>query len=305
MFLSKKRPENERRSRVPQTPSRERPVFSYHANRSIREGANQRDIDYQQQPKIRRNLRSWRSYTANIAIILAVLVVTICFMQLSNKATVQSVGTPSGELFLRDKAVYTAAVQQAFSSPINRNKLTVNTGKISNDLKKQFPELKAVSVSLPAIGTRPTVYIQPSIPSMILVSRDGMYVLDTDGRALIAGNQVAKLSDLGVPAVNDESGLAIRAGEIALPKSVVVFTTEVVGQLKAKQVGIGSLTLPMGTNELHVRPDKAGYYVKFNLHGNAREEVGAFLATKQYLEGQKKLPRSYIDVRVENKVYYQ
>jgi hypothetical protein len=283
-------------------------VFSYHANRSVREGVQARDADagnQQNTTRGRSSFRSWQKNLPNIAIIAMVIIVALFFMQLSNKAVVQSAGTPSGQLFLREKSVYVDAVHKSFSSPINRNKLTVNAEKIGRDLKKQFPELQTVSISLPVIGTRPTVYIQPSIPKLVLVSKNGMYVLDGDGRALIAGNQVAKLADLGVPVVNDDSGLEIRAGEVALPRSTVAFIQEVVGQIKAKQLSISGLSLPLGTNELHLRTEKAGYIVKFNLHGNAREEAGAYLAAKQHLESQKKMPREYIDVRVENKVYYK
>jgi hypothetical protein len=48
-----------------------------------------------------------------------------------------------------------------------------------------------------------------------------------------------------------------------------------------------------------------GYFVKFNLHGNAREEAGAFLAVKEYLESSHKTPGEYVDVRVENRAYYK
>ncbi len=307
MLFRKKPAPPERRIRASQSPARQNAVFSYHANRSVREGVQTRDAEHQSTTPVpkKRGLGSWQKHAPNIAIIGAVLLVGVFFMQLSSKALVESVGMPSGQLFLRDKEVYVTAVHEAFSSPINRNKLTVNTAKISQDLKAQFPELQTVSVSLPVIGTRPTVYIQPSIPKLVLVSKNGMYVLDANGRALIAGNQVAKLNDLGVPVVNDESGLDIKTGDIALPRSVVAFIQEVTGQLKTKQLAITSLTLPLGTNELHLRTDKAGYYVNFNLHGNAREEVGAYLATRQHLESTKKMPREYIDVRVEHRVYYK
>ncbi len=306
LFKKKKSTQPERRTRAPQTPTRQGAVFSYHANRSVREGVQVRDVEYQRSDvSKKRGFRSWRKHAPNFIITGVVLLVGLFFMQLSDKALVESVGVPSGQLFLREKAVYVAAVHDAFRSPINRNKLTVNTAKISHDLKAQFPELQTVSVSLPIIGTRPKVYIQPSIPKMILVGKGGMYVLDASGRALIAGNQVARLDDLGVPVVNDESGLDIKTGDIALPKNVVAFIQEVTGQLRSKKITITSLNLPLGTNELHLRTEKAGYYVKFNLHGDAREEAGTYLATKQYLESQKKTPREYIDVRVEHRAYYK
>jgi hypothetical protein len=240
-----------------------------------------------------------------VAGFLACVILAGLSLQLSSNPKVETVGTAGGQLFLRDREVYVQAARQAFTPLANGNKMTVNAEKISADLKKQFPELQAVSVALPIIGTQPKVYIQPAVPKLILVSKDGMYVLDVNGRALISGNQVAKLTELGIPVVNDESGIGITTGSIALPKGTVNFVSEVVGQLKAKGLTVASMTLPAGTNEMYVKVDKVGYTVKFNLHGNAREEAGAYLAVKQRLDGQKKTPRSYVDVRVENKAYYQ
>jgi len=308
MFKKKQPPAPERRARTPVQPAvRSNAVFSYHANRSVREANQYRDAEREQNPKMSRRAQQlrWLKKAPNIALLLACVVLAAFCLQLSSKPKVQAVGTSGSELFLRDKQVYATAAQEAFTPWLNSNKLTVNADKISADLKKQFPELQAVSVSLPVFGTQPTVYIQPAIPKLILVASSGMFVLDANGRALISGNQVAKLTELGVPVVNDESGIPIEPGNIALPKDTVSFISEVVGQLKAKQLTVTSMTLPGGTNELHVKISGLGYSVKFNLHGNAREEAGAFLAVKQYLEGAKKAPRAYVDVRVENKAYYQ
>jgi len=297
----------ERRRVAQQPPARSNAVFSYHASRSARESNLYRDAEREQRQDTPRHQKrtNWLKKLPNIATLLAIIIFAAILMQLSNNPKVQTVGTASGATFLRDKSVYAAAAKQAFTPWTNSNKLTVNTEKISADLKKQFPELQAVSVSLPIVGTQPTVYIQPAAPRLILVSKSGMFVLDVNGRALIAGNQVARLKDLGVPVATDESGIPISAGAIALPKDTVGFISEVVGQLQAKGLAVTAMTLPAGTNELHVKLDKIGYTIKFNLHGNAREESGAYLAVKQQLESQKKTPRSYVDVRVENKAYYQ
>jgi hypothetical protein len=306
---SKKQPEpSRRRARLSQQPDvRSNAVFSYHANRSVRETNQFRDAEREQSKDTprRQHRANWAKKMPAIAIGLAVVVLLGFCLQLSDNAKVETVGTASGQLFLRDKSVYAAAARQAFAVWTNGNKMTVDTAKISADLRKQFPELQVVSVSLPVIGTQPTVYIQPAIPKLLLVSKNGMFVLDSNGRALIAGNQVAKLTELGVPVVTDESGLTIDAGNIALPKATVSFITEVVGQLKAKGLTVNSMTMPAGTNELHIKIDKVGYEVICNLHGNAREEAGSYLAVKQWLEANKKSPRAYVDVRVENKAYYQ
>ncbi len=308
MFLQRKKPQStERRSRTPQQSARSNAVFSYHASRSTRDTNLYRDAEREQrQESPRRQKRtSWLKKLPNIAALLGIIVFAAMLMQLSNNPKLETVGGASGSTFLRDKRVYVTAAQKAFAPWANSNKLTVNTEKISADLRKEFPELQAVSVSLPVVGTQPTVYIQPAVPRLLLVTKSGMFVLDINGRALITSDQVAKLKDLGVPVATDESGISIKTGDIALPKDTIDFISQVVGQLKAKGLVISSMTLPAGTNELHVKLNKVGYTVKFNLHGDAREEAGAFLAVKQQLEGQKKTPSSYIDVRVENKAYYQ
>lgn len=308
MFKKKHSQVPDRRNRVPAQPGvRSNTVFSYHANRSVREANQYRDAEREQKPTVSQRVKStrWLKKAPNIAALLACVVLAAFCLQLSSRPKVEAVSVSGSELFLRDKQVYTQAAQRAFTPWLNSNKLTVNADKISADLKKQFPELQTVSVSLPVFGTVPTVYIQASVPKLILVAKSGMFVLDINGRALISGNQVAKLTELGVPVVNDESGIHIDPGNVALPKDTVAFISEVVGQLKAKQLTVASMMLPAGTNELHVKIDKIGYSVKFNLHGDAREEAGTFLAVKQYLESVRKTPGSYVDVRVENKAYYQ
>lgn len=306
-MLFKKRPTSpERHARIPQQPTRTGAVFSYHANRSVREGAISRDANASQQPSVSRSThRSRFKRLSSIAVLVLVALIAIACLRLNDNAKVVPLNSENGQAFLRETSVYEAAVHKAFSAFFNGNKLTVNTGKITDDLQREFPELKAVSISLPFFGSRPSVYIQPTEPRIILVSSEGMFVLDSNGRALITGNQVARLNELEIPLVTDQSNINIEVGKVVLPRDTVAFITEVAGQFKAKGLSVTGMTLPPGTNELHVRFGGAGYAVKFNLHGNAREETGAFLATKARLEQERKVPKEYIDVRVENRAYYK
>lgn len=281
------------------------PVFSYHANRAVRMGSTVRDMEEpvrQEMPRPKK-FAIWLKRLPTLTGLLIILVLTAAMLQLSSNPKVKVVG--DSQVFLRDTKIYEEAAHKAFTPVFNSNKLTVNASRISADLQKQFPELKVVSVSLPVVGNQPVVYIQPAEPKVILVAKGGMYLLSSDGRAMITANQVADLGKLKIPVVNDQSGLSIEVGRIALPKDTVSFITEVVGQMKAKGVNVTSLDLPAGTNELHMKMDGVGYYVKFNLHGNAREEAGAYLAMKDYLESAHKTPGEYVDVRVENRAYYK
>lgn len=307
MIFKKRPPEPVGRSRASQSTPRG-PVFSYYANRSIRASSNVRQTEEQQEQataaRLKRPLNLAKRLPAIGALLLIVIIAVLC-LQLGNNPKVVVVGSERSQVFLRDSKVYQDAAHAAFTSLLNSNKLTVNTGKIGADLQRQFPELKTVSVSLPFVGSRPTVYIQAATPKLLLVGKGGMFVVDSNGRALISGNQVPDLDALHIPVVNDQSGLSIELGKVALPSSAVAFIAEVDGQLKAKELTVSNMTLSAGTTELQVRIDGVGYYVRFNLHGNAREEAGTYLAIKQYLESNHKTPGQYVDVRVDNKAYYK
>ncbi len=281
-------------------------VFSYHANRAVRMSSMARDIEEpqrQEAPHPKRML-IWFRRLPTMAALLLIFVITVATLQLSSNVKVKIVDTNT-QVFLRSQSVYEAAAHNEFKTFFNGNKLTVDTQSIAASLQRQFPELKAVSVTLPIVGNRPVVYIQPAIPRVILVARGGTYLLDSSGRALVTGNQVPHLDMLHIPVVTDQSGLSVELGGLVLPQDTISFITEVAGQLTAKNLKITSLTLPAGTNELQARIDGVGYYVKFNLHGDAREEAGAYLAVKGYLDKNHKTPGEYVDVRVENRAYYK
>jgi len=308
MFKRKRQPTLERRGRSPDfSAQRQSPVFSYHANRSVREGGSQyRDaFTPEEQESLKKESIPWRKRLISVVILVLFIGIVFSCLQLSSNVRIVPVGTSDGQVFLRDTNVYTQKTDQEFSSFANSNKLTVNAAQITNELEATFPELKAVSVSLPIVGNRPVVYIQPATPKLILMSKDGMYVLDANGRALIAGSQVLKLQQLNIPVVTDQSGLSIQIGRIALPHDTVSFITEFVGQLKAKGLAVSSLILPPATNDLTVKINGAGYDIKTSLHGDVRAEAGTFLAAKQFLDEQHKVPTQYVDVRVEQKVFYK
>lgn len=311
-MLFKKRSAPQGRTRPTPSPSssRREPVFSYHANRSVRVQNTARANSPQQpaDPLKREKDSKWRQrlYTFGVLAIILITVGTSLRLSTTPKVVTVDLGTEK-QLFLRDRKVYEQAAADIFGQSVfNGNKLTVNTNGIVADMRTQFPELVAVSVSLPVAGAQPVLYVQPAQPRMVISTKtSGMYLLDTSGRALMSASQVPNLGKLGVPVVADESGITLKEGQLALPSATVAFISEVSGQLRAKGIEVTSYTLPPGANELHVRVSGAPYYVKFNTHGNAREEAGTYLAVKGKLEAEKKVPREYVDVRVENRAYFK
>lgn len=289
-----------------------KPVFSYHARSAQTDKAAVRKASFlwhtDKPAKPRPKPRGWlRRGPVVIALVAALALVVSNLMVSSDPEVVVLSGTGQRQVFLRSEETYYQAARAILGSSVaNTNKLTIDSTGIAKTMQEQFAELEDVSVTLPVIGRRPTVYIQPARPALLIKTADGgLFIVDTAGRALMSASQVPKAEKLGLSVVEDQSGLKIVLGHSVLPSDDIDFITEVLGQLRAKNVKVSALILPQAASELDIRVEGQPYTVKFSLRGNAREEAGAFLAVKQYLERSGKVPSSYIDVRVDNKAYYR
>lgn len=291
------------------------PVFSYHARSTRSEQAGARRTSkllWVAQPAKKPLLP--RSAPRNVpkkflGIVLAIIGVAVAVnsAMLSRDPEIIALADSAARrsLLHTEETYYQAARSILGGSLANSTKLTVDTGQVAEAIKKQFPELEEVSVALPLTGHTPLVYIQPAQPALLLKSAGDILVISDSGRVLAVSPSLTRLTKLGLTVVEDQSGLALRPGADALPGSDIAFITEVVGQLKAKKVAITALTLPAGASGLDVRLKDEPYIVKFNLRGEARAEVGTYLAVRSYLKRTRQTPASYIDVRVDNKAYYR
>lgn len=261
-------------------------------------------------PKRKRQL----AWVRRLPLLVALAIIVLCtgvILNLSSNVKVVSItnsDNPSNKLFLRDTSTYQHAAQQLFaSSVLNHNKLTADASGIAAQLETEFPELQNVSITLPIIGHRPVVYVQPANPALFLTTQGGgAYILDKSGRALVSGSEaVQHMSRLHIPTVQDQSGLHVDVGRVALPSRDVNFIAQIAAQLQAQNLQIESLQLPPASSELHVKLRGVSYVVRFNTQGDPRVQAGAFLAAKQQLEGQHGSPSQYFDVRVPERVYFR
>lgn len=249
--------------------------------------------------------RYWMQRFGMLAALIAIVVATVSVMSLSTDPKVVPLDSSSG-VFLHPMKVYEQAAQQFFDgSLLNHNKLTVDTNGISSQMRRQFPELSVVNITLPLIGHRPIMYVAGASPELLLQTNDGRgYIVDSTGRVIgTAGtNSAVSMHLLNVHA--DSS--TVTAGQAAVSSKTVAFIETVQYQIEQKGLKSSTYVLPPGTNELDVYLDGQHYYVKFNLASDtALQQVGTFLAVKRSLEGRGVTPASYIDVRVDGRAYYK
>lgn len=298
--------------RTPPAPATQGRAFSYYANRSQselnvgREAAADRS-DARRMPGRLRTLGIRSGWLALAVIVSGVVVYQ---MQLSSDVKVMSLVPASDAPFLRDTAQYGAAASKLIDgSATNRNKLTINTGGIATALRQQFPELQSVTVTLPIIGDRPTVFVRPADPSMVLVSGGDTFVIDQQGRALSATTSASQLERLKIPTVTDQSQLRYKLGEQALPRSITTFIQTVSRQLHAQNAEVRAMTLPAVASELDVYLADTPYYIKYNLHDTderaAEIQTGTYFAVSRHLAAKRIVPTQYVDVRLQGRAYYK
>lgn len=285
------------------------PAFSYGANRPDQESLSNREAELISNAKNPKQFaRFWLQRVGFLILILAVTAAATSSLTLSaNPEIVPTADSRDSSAFLHSQATYQVAASKLIAdSFFNRNKITINTASISQQLIDQFPELSSANITLPLLAHRPIIHIQASKPAIILLTNNGSYVLDSNGKAVLPSERLSSTVQEKLPKITDQSGLKVTLNHQILTSSNVNFIQTIIAQLDAKKVGIESLTLPSASSEVDAKIAGQPYFVKFNLQsGDARRQAGAFLATQAQLRRKNITPSQYIDVRVEGRAYYR
>ncbi len=286
-------------------------VFSYYSN-------NRNDIS--STPLIKTNNRTvdsnilsrqnsgTRIITHIPTIIATILILTsIAFATtLDNNPKILIGNIAQGNSLVRSTNTYQTEISKILSKTVlNKSKLTINTSSVSAQIQANFPEIERATVTLPILGRRPIIGLDPSDPTLILSSLGRSYIIGRDGVAMIRVSDLVGKSQPTLPVIEDESGLGLEQGKQVLTKETVVFITSLIQQLKLKNITVDTIILPHIANELHIKISGKPYIVKYNLQSDSRQQTGTFLAVKDKLESQNIIPAEYIDVRINERAYYK
>lgn len=287
-------------------------TFSYYASRSQSDISTGRE-SLQSKVPLRRLPSRFQRLRKHVWWFVGVLLLSGCILynlQLSTTPKIVALTGSATTPFLQPSETYQQSAKAMFTeSAANRNKLTVNTADIARRLRGKYPEIQQVSVSLPVIGSTPTIYIRPAEPAMVLAAPNGTFIVDENGRALAEATAGMNLSRLRVPSVTDQSGLTVNLGQQVLPRSAASFIRIINSQLQQQKIAIQSMTLPAAAGELDVYISGKPYFIKFNLEQGSEDQallqVGTFVAVMKQLAKQGTAPNQYVDVRLEGRAYYK
>lgn len=303
MFNKKKKSSQEPRQRSAQS----RPaVFSYYArgaspNRDNGTGRYQLTNPNQERSMYRFNWLHIPSYIAGLAILVAVAYATT----LQTKPSVVLTSQP-GTVY-RDTKVYQDTASSLWKQSFtNRFKFLISTKKIAKSLQDQYGELADVQIELPLLGRRPVVRLTPDSPILELITSNGAFYINANGKVLARTTEVNKNQVPTLGLVHDEAGSSVSANNVVLPSTETAFLAQLFSQLQANNVTVQSITLPhQGANEADVRIADQSYYIKFLVTNDVRQAVGTYLAAKAKLDKDGVTPSEYLDIRVEEKVFYK
>lgn len=281
------------------------PVYSYYAGRPISEKARsvpgQRTISAVK-PTTQGRARRVSAYT--VVVLVCAIVVVVCIVKLlavtPNSKIIVAASSDYPVSQLATDAYARAANTLLRGSFLNRSKLTLNSNGIASSLQKQFPELTSVVVTVPLVGNRPVIYVDPSKPAFAVETAGGSYSMDAKGYIL------ARLSSspASLTVLKETSSRTPRPGTQYLSSSTVSFCSTVSYELKQAGIPVAYLNLPAAAPyELDAYVSGKPFYIRFNIEDDAMQQSGAAVATLQQLGANT--PGQYLDVRVSERVYYK
>jgi len=279
------------------------PAFSYYSSSRTPETTERRPQGRQEAPEAGKRWRPPRSLSQVpfwlLLTVAVVCLVKVLFLSTSPKVVILG-NTAVSATYAQSESVYAAAAHAQLTSSItSHSKLTVNLNGTAAALEHKFPELEAVSMTVPLVSSRPIVYVQVAQPSVIVQTGRGNYALNKTGIVL------AKLRTMpsGVAVVADQSGGNPVLGKQYLPSSTLNFVQTVAYQFAAAKIPVSTFVLPASSlYELDVHIDGQPYYVKCNLQDDALVQSGAAIAS---IQQASPVPSQYVDVRVPGRAYYK
>lgn len=206
----------------------------------------------------------------------------------------------------RNEADYYKAVQDEINSSVfYQNKLTFNSEKFSENIKERFPEIESIIVEIPVFRHRSTVNISVSEPSARLVTTNKSYILDRQGRALFAEEQINdKFDTSSLVSINDASGHPVTLGKPVLTEQQINYIREVINQSKASNISAQAFNLEFGGSAVDIRFKDASYIVKFSFYEDPKQSSGAYFALREEINnGNAPTPKQYIDLRIPDRAY--
>jgi len=201
---------------------------------------------------------------------------------------------------------YKAGIQSIFdSSVLYKNKLTLNSQGFELELEQKFPEIESSSVIVPLAGRELRVNIAPAIPILRYSSQNQYGVIVGNG-VYVQISEDDYLSLTTLPVLSLQRDVAVSRGSQVLTSKEVSLLSLAAAELDGStetRPEVISVLFDVERREIQLRFDGANYFAKLTPERESRGQIGALVATITGLSSSSSLPETFIDVRVEDRVF--
>lgn len=252
-------------------------------------------------PRIKVHHLSIKRRKLSVVLLGSLLVVALlAFLICHFTATVSVSFTNQGFVKTADESKYQKVIQDYLdSNPLGRLYFLLDESGLNKYVAGELTEVESV-VQNTMVGfgmTEFKVTLRNPVASW-KINKDQYYV-DAEGVAF----RVNYFADPIVRVV-DNSGASLKAGQASISKRFLGFVGQVVSLSNANGYTVSEAELPTNTTrQLNIRLKNTNLLVKMTIDRSAEEQVSDMGRAVEYFNTNNRIP-TYIDVRVDNKVFY-
>lgn len=298
------------KSRQPQTRNssqpRSAPVIRYYsANKEATPQKRTERVQHDEEKTLKARSHRFISLLPQRLVFIAIVALLLVNTTLSSA----KVAIASDTTAYRLAAVYEQKISELFgTSFLQRSKLTFSSDAFEQQIISAFPEVSRAVAVVPIAGRNVQVYLEFITPLVRLTTTDNQEGVIGEGGVFVfldtKSLDTSSLSELPVLTLKEQP--EIQEGSQLLTS----VESKLLALLKAEFDGsapyrpqVSSIVFDVKKREMDVRFKGTSYFAKVTPERDAREGVGSLIATLKELEGRNAIPKEYIDVRVEDRVF--
>ncbi len=204
---------------------------------------------------------------------------------------------------------YIKRVQAAFDdSLLYRSKLTFSAHDYEQKLLVSLPEVDAAVAVVPLVGTKLQVGLSITEPLAHVTMDNQVAIVGENGKLLdVSDEKILNQLTASTPKLSIEPTAGSQLGSALLTSKEVLLMQLLQNEFDGSSISrpkLDSFQYDIDKRELRVSFAGKSYFAKLTTERDARLQVGALIAAlKDLSQGRGADPTSYIDVRVDGRVF--
>jgi hypothetical protein len=240
-----------------------------------------------------------------------VFIVIIGLLLLNTTLSSSEVAISDESTSYRPTVVYDEKVDELFNaSVLHKSKFTFSSDSFEREIISAFPEVSRAVAVVPIAGRQLQVYLEFVQPLVRMTTTDNQEGVIGEGGVFVFLDtkilEESSLYELPILILKDQP--QIQEGTLLLTST----ESNLIRLLRSEFDGsdtfrpkLSSITFDVKKREMEARFKGVGYYAKLTPERDAREGVGSLVAILKDAVERKRVPKEYIDVRVEDRVFIQ